>query len=306
MQINNEENNLIDNKQNDSKTSERVELGIEQEKSLEKNLVWIFASPRSGTTWLSNQLLRYQTLAMDEPYIGYHLASINFFQGNPKIHESHEKRNTYFFSKEYEDTWKFYLRKLILNRIYSQYRDLSHKIILKEPNGSHGADKIIHCLPSSKIILLMRDGRDVLDSMLDAMKKDGWSSHKRGYLREQNRIPRLKKLARQWKIRMKLLLDVYEKQPPDLRLKIKYEDLRSNTSDELQKIYEFIDVKISRDEIEKLVDKYKFENIPPDRRGSGKSKRFATPGKWEESFSEPEKKVLEELIGTFLKRLGYK
>jgi len=160
------------------KTSKHVELSIEQEKSLEKNLVWIFASPRSGTTWLSNQLLRYQTLAMDEPYIGYHLASINFFQGNPKIHESHAKRNAYFFSKEYEDIWKFYLRKLILNRIYSQYRDLSHKIILKEPNGSHGADKIIHCLPSSKIILLMRDGRDVLDSILDAMKKDGWSSPK--------------------------------------------------------------------------------------------------------------------------------
>jgi len=47
-----------------------------------------------------------------------------------------------------------------------------NKIIIKEPHGSLAADTISECLPNSKIIILLRDGRDVLDSEVDGFLKE--------------------------------------------------------------------------------------------------------------------------------------
>jgi len=52
---------------------------------------------------------------------------------------------------------------------------LSKNIIIKEPNGSFAADVIAECLPDSKIIVLIRDGRDVLDSRFDMHKPGSWA-----------------------------------------------------------------------------------------------------------------------------------
>ena len=99
-----------------------INLSPEQESILEKNLVWILASPRSGTTWLSVQLLSHGTHLFGEPLIGEHLASIRDLGGKPvrRIDDA-KNRPDYFFSEKYKNTWKFYLRKLILHRIYAQF-----------------------------------------------------------------------------------------------------------------------------------------------------------------------------------------
>ena len=47
-------------------------------------------------------------------------------------------------------------------------------MVIKEVNGSHGADLVMSLFPRSKMIFLVRDGRDVLDSLLDANKEGGW------------------------------------------------------------------------------------------------------------------------------------
>ena len=122
----------------------QYELTPEQEDILEKNLVWIFASPRSGTTWVAAELLSNYTHIMDEPYIGTHLAGpFNGIMGKDadssysrreKMVKQHRSRDDYFFSNRYKDSWKHFARKLILNRIYAQFQDLEKKIIIKEPN----------------------------------------------------------------------------------------------------------------------------------------------------------------------------
>jgi len=282
-------------------------LTTEQELIFEKNLVWVLSSPRSGTTWLVKELLRYQTFALDEPYLGLHLASLGAITGNHEMSEQHKNRPDYFFSKDYETTWKFYLRKLILNRIFSQFKDLSKKIIIKEPNGSEGSDNILHCLPSSKFILVLRDGRDVVDSLLDSRLPGGWNADKHYVLTvtQDTKNEFLRRFATHWKNRMKILLDAYEKHPKELRVKIRYEDLRKNTNVEVTKLYDFIGIKISAEKIEEYVENFRFENIPKEKRGAGKGQRFASPGMWKENFTEDEKKILEELMGDTLRSLGY-
>ena len=130
------------------------QLSKEEELLLETQMVWIFGTIRSGTTWLGGQLLNHHSLIYwHEPYIGDHLKTINDWPLNPH----------YFFAKNHKPNWLPILRKLLLARTFSQTNTLSMKIIVKEPNGSGGANILLECLPKSQLIFLLRDGRDVVD-----------------------------------------------------------------------------------------------------------------------------------------------
>ena len=282
------------------------ELSSDQENILEKNLVWIFASPRSGTSWLGNQLLTYNTLSMDEPYLGHHIAAMGVIQNRIKFTDYHQKRESYFFNDQFQDSWRYYLRKMILNRINSQFRNLEKKIIIKEPNGSFGCDKILFCLPTSKFLLVLRDGRDVVDSLLDAKKEGGWATKLDAKPVTENRRKEFIKMQSEiWKYRTELLLKTYENYDNTLKLKISYEDLRQNTQKNLEKIYEFVDVEIPESEIANRVDIYNFENLPKDEKGSGKVTRSASPGKWKMNFSDEEQEIMNNIMKETLTKCGY-
>ncbi len=40
-------------------------------------------------------------------------------------------------------------------------------------------------------------------------------------------------------------------------------------------------------------------------KGKGQFRRFATPGKWKENFTDEEKKTVENMIGDTLRKMGY-
>ena len=123
-------------------------LTNEQEDILEKKMIWIFGSVRSGTTWLGRDLLNHpSTIYWHEPYIGWHL---------DVIQEWHYGENRYFFSRNHMNNIIPTLRKLILARTFSQVKSLSLNIVIKEPNGSGAADIIMNCFPKSKLIFLLR------------------------------------------------------------------------------------------------------------------------------------------------------
>jgi len=288
------------------------ELSKEDELNLEKNIVWVFASTRSGTTWLGPQLLTYNTLIMDEPRINLHLGihASGMPIGVSEI-EVQEKRTDYFFCSEYKDTWNYFLRKLILNRIYSQFQELSKKIIIKEPTaGEIGNITITQCLPNSKIIWLVRDGRDVIDSQVDAVMH-GYSKGGRlegnvqNPLKPEQRLEFISGRSRLWIKIMEKIETSFGNHPNESKILVRYENLRKDTFRELKKIYDFLKIDINDDEIEKLVDKFKFENIPKEQTGPGKKTRIAKPGNWEKNFSNEEKILMNSIMEDTLKKLDY-
>lgn len=285
------------------------ELSFEEENLLEKNLVWIFASRRSGTTWLGRDLLSYKTKFMNEPLIGKVFDFTRESTKDPikRYIDVHRSDASYFFSDHYKETWKFYLRKLILNRIYSQFQDVTSKIIIKEPNGSMGSDVILECLPNSKIIVLLRDGRDVMDSNLYARQEGSWQVLQQNLkpILKNERLSFIKEKAEEWINLIQVLLRSYNSHSQELKMLIRYEDLRGNTLELLQKIYKFIEIDVDNEQLKEIVNKYKFENLPNSQKGEGKFIRSATPGKWKESFNDDEKKILEEIMNNTLKKLGY-
>ncbi len=298
---------LYDFQQNAS--SEVYDITEEEKIILEKNLIWIFASPRSGTTWLGTQLLSHETNIMDEPLLGYHLcALIRFPEEYRRYFDEYRNHSDYFFNSEHMQTWKYHLRNLILNRIYAQFKDVNRKLIIKEPNGSMAADIILQCLPNSKAIFLFRDGRDVLDSYVDAIKEGGWLTSAPSVKLTQSSEHNLKIISsysKRWSVTSELLLLAEARHLKKRGLIIKYEDLRENTYKLLKEIYRFIDIPIDDNELNRIIDLYSFEKIPESQKGRGKRTRAASSGMWKENFSRQEIDAMQQIMNSTLQKLGY-
>jgi hypothetical protein len=86
---------------------------------------------------------------------------------------------------------------------------------------------------------------------------------------------------------------------------VRYEDLRMDTFAELRKIYNFLHISISDDELKKIVDRYDFKNIPESEKGPGKFNRSATPGGWKKNFSKEEQELMNSIMGGTLTQMGY-
>ena len=283
------------------------ELSKEQESILEKNLVWIFASPRSGTTWLGTKLLSHKTFIMDEPKIGYHLRNLDALMNSEQNIPSLKKKNDYFFSSDFKGVWKSHIRKLILNRIYSQFRDITKNVVIKEPHGVQGSPIISESLPNSKIIILIRDGRDIVDSYLAGFSEGGWLAKRIGKpISPKERIPFIKRQSMIWVDVVKILVQVYNSHPKDSILLVKYENLKENTLEVLESIYTFLNIEISKNELNNLVNNFSYQNVPQELKGKGKAIRSASPGKWKENFNEEEKNAMENIMNEPLQKLGYK
>jgi len=285
-------------------------LSDDNESVFEKNLVWIFSDRRSGTTWLGEELLSYHTKFLDEPLIGVHLGKFNPVNENIKrTVDVQGDRQDYFFSKPHKQVWSFFLRKLILNRIYDQFHSLSEKIVIKEPSGSLAADILTECLPNSRIILLMRDPRDVIDSRIDEVSTGGWELElKKGVedvVVNELRISSIRNNANYWVGLMKILMKTFENHSKDLRYLLRYEDLLTNTEQELEKLYQFLGIDIDEKNLNAIIQKFSFKKVPQEEKGKGQFKRFASPGKWKENFNEREKDVLNDILKDMLQKVGY-
>jgi len=281
------------------------ELTALQEDELEKNLIWVFTMGRSGSSWLARELLSFNTYYINEPSLTNHLGAplggrIKYSM-KKRIIDHRKENGDYFFSEQFKHVWNYYLRKLVLNRIYVQIKDTTRKIIIKEASINDASDVISEILPNCKVIILYRDGRDVVDSQVNARLPGGWVPN---VLSEENKLNFIEKASWDWVFVTENLLKTANSRN-HIAYTIKYEDLLSNTFDEMKKIYKFLEIDISDDGLQKIVNKYSFENIPSELKGSGKFYRSASPGKWKENFIEEEQKLINEIMGTTLQKLGY-
>ena len=177
------------------------------DRAFESRLAWIFGSPRTGSTWLLRLLtfpLRLTTkrpsgsimprrasvqplaVPVDEPYLPSHLTPVtNGFAepGGPSflLKETRADDPNYFFADAFAECWRPEVRRLILVRLHAQAELAAREhslhdplVVIKEPNGSHGADFVMSILSRSRMIFQLRDGRDVIDSILHAQSGGGW------------------------------------------------------------------------------------------------------------------------------------
>jgi Sulfotransferase family len=267
--------------------------------------------------------LRPQAVVINEPYLPQHLIPLVPVRVDPTDLESRAALTLndtrggdphYFFSEQYAYAWRPPLRELILTRLAAQAERAEHDlqvdepvVIVKEPNGSHGAEFMMSLLPRARMIFMVRDGRDVIDSLMDGMKEGGWLAQP--YMRRmetaEDRLAFATTEARSWLERTKTVERAFEAHPPELRWKLRYEDLRADTLATLRPLVDWLGIQRSDAELEAAISENAFEAIPSPMKGSGKQRRAASPGLWRQHMSEDERQAMEDIMGPKLVELGY-
>lgn len=282
----------------------------------EGQLTWIFGSSRSGSTWLERMLSEFSELQpVDETGIGHHLGvwrpiplawatcddppDLSTFAavkaGNPD----------YFFSEEHRAGWEPLLRNFILDRLALQYD--GRRMVIKEPGGSQVADWIMSLLPGSRLIFLLRDGRDVVDSWLDAYSDGGWITDDGGFpVAEHGRIPFIRWQATVWRHRTLVTQRAYDAHAPDRRVLVRYEELLAEPERELGRVLETVGLRAAPDRLRTAAEKHAYANVPVSDRGAGKFVRAASPGSWRDRLSEEEQQALLEVLSDTCRAYGYR
>ena len=284
------------------------ELSAEEEDRVEKNIVWVLGTPLSGISMVSSNLLSHKTNMMDEPKIGKHLGTIiGALEKQVRRNIDHFRETPqYIFSKTYENTWLYYLRKLILNRIFAQFPDATEKItVIKEPTGTLVADIISKCLPNSKIIFLLRDGREAAYFELNSHTDSNDFIYKSGIelSEKEKRLEYLEKWSRHWVKRVEIMMKTFDLRNKELTYLEKYENIRKNTKGFTEKLYQFIGIDISQDDLNKIVKKYPFEKTTSSK--NDEKSNDIVPGKWKENMSEKEQSIMNGIMKEMLTITGY-
>ena len=293
-----------------------------QQRAVERSLVWLIGSPRTGSTWLLN-LLRVdpRVRVVDEPLIGAHLglsaaatlgvsATRASARDDWRALDHYADRDDYFFSKRYRSTWEAPLRELVLTRLGKQLTDLggrpgSDLLVVKEPHGSEAADLFGSLTPGSRLLVLVRDGRDVVDSLLDAVGEGSWASSL-ATVRDQpaERLLFLQDAAQAWVQRMTTATAALDAHAPDRGLLVRYEELLDDTPGELTRILRWLGSAPSS-AVAEHVERLSFAQVKDEDKGSGRFHRAATPGMWRHNLSEQEQSAVEAVMAPMLRRLSY-
>ncbi len=286
----------------------------------ENRLAWIFGSSRSGSTWLLKMLSDLQgVVPVDDPHLGHHLGvwrpiplAWAACEDPPRLStllEIKAEEPGYFFADRYRDAWWGPLRELICARFEAQAEesvgDLSaaELFVVKEP-GSHAAPLLADLFPTSKVIFLLRDGRDVVDSWLDAYRDGSWAIPGGAFpVAHEGRIPLIRWLSEVWAFRSRAVRKAFESRPPESRILIRYEDLRADTAVYLEQLCAMLD--LDRERLPEAVARHSFEGVPSAERGPRQAVRSARPGGWRENLSAAEQAAMENVLGEALAEFGY-
>jgi hypothetical protein len=245
---------------------------------------------------------------VNEPLIGGHLAVPaspvigESLPNDPTLGDLRGDNPSYFFAKSKASVWRPPLRRLLLARLADGSRRRQW-IVVKEPNGSLAAPVIMATVPQSRLLFLVRDGRDVVDSLLDGWSEGWLSSAFKAVAIDREQF--LHNAARRWVRLTEAVRTAYTAHSSSLRIRVRYEHLRVDPQKELRRVLDWLGRPAARDRISEVVERTAFEAVPETERGRGRFLRSATPGLWREHFSDEEQELLSSIMGPTLKKLGY-
>ena len=260
-----------------------------------ENIVWIFGAGRTGSSWLSAMMgeLKGHTVWF-EPWVG-----ALFDPDHLRLEE--RKGEQFILSPRYKSTWMRLIRSFVLDGADARFPEVGpdEYLVIKEPGGSVGASLLMEALPESRMILLVRDPRDVAASWTDAHKEGSWLSAGEG---PEEADKRARKAAKNYLRHVGTAKQAYEFHR-GRKVLVRYEELRADTFRTMKGIYSELEIPADEGELAKAVSKHAWENIPEEEKGSGKKFRKATPGGWREDLTPKQAKTVERITAPLLNEL---
>ena len=220
-------------------------------------------------------------------------------------------RANYFFSAKYADAWRPEVRRMMLVRFHrfleqaaERYDADNPRLLLKEVAGAHAAPLVMSLFPASKMVFLVRDGRDVVDSQTAANQPGGWLPVT-GWTTPDERIEFVRRRARTWVGDVTAIEKAFRAHPAERRKMVRYEDLLAAPAENVIELIDFLGVRRHERWLERAVEVNAFESVPAEQKGPTKFFRSATPGAWRNNMTEEETAILHDVMGNKLRELGY-
>ena len=270
-----------------------------------ENVVWIFCSNRSGSTWLSSMMGEVEGHEVwNEPLVGKLFGDLYYVGA-----AGHQKVKHYILGDYHKGSWLDSIQSFVLSEATARFPEVAGRgyLIIKEPNGSIGAPLLAEAMPASRLIFLVRDPRDVAASGLDAARKGSWqyeNAADRGWKREAlaDNQPDVwvRRRAQNYVRHAGKARDAYEahKGPKVL---IRYEELREDALGTMERLYSTLGIQVREEELARAVEKHAWENIPEKEKGQGKFYRRAKPGGWREDLTPAQVEIVEQVSAPLLK-----
>ena len=126
-----------------------------------ENIVWIFGNARTGSTWLAFMMEEFQGHTIwREPYVGELFGRLYYNWVGVKHFESKH----FILGVRQKKSWLSSVRSFVLSEANARFPEAVNGgyLIIKEPNGSVGAPLLMEALPESRMVLLVRDRRDIV------------------------------------------------------------------------------------------------------------------------------------------------
>jgi len=271
-------------------------------------LVWMFGTARTGSSWLSAIMGEIEGYSRwHEPLVGHLFGNLYYERAGHRGGDEH-----FILGDRYKELWLGAARKFVLDSAAARFPEVAGGgyLIIKEPQGSMGAPLLMEALPESRLILLVRDPRDVVASNLDAHQNGTWTAdlmrkggkEKPPSLAESRPDAFVKGQARRY-VRdvgnAKLAYDAHRGR----KVLVKYEDLRADTIGTMKRIYKALEMPVDGAELRQAVEKHSWENVPQAEKGEGKFHRKATPGGWMEDLTPRQVEIVEGVAGSLLREL---
>jgi Sulfotransferase domain len=281
----------------------RRSSGAEEERGVRpENIVWIFGTGRSGSTWLGSMMESLDGCAMwNEPLVGNLFGNFYYFRVGGRRLGRHS-----ILGEPYKETWLGPMRDLVLGGAAARFPEVVEGgyLIIKEPNGSIGSPLLMEALPESRMIFLIRDPRDVVASSMDARSEGSWLSERR----EDQR--RMSKPDRNPNAYARMRANSYVQQIENTRqayrdhggrkVLVRYEGLRADTMNTMRRIYSGLEIPVDESELARSVEKHSWENIPEEEKGEGRKRRKAKPGGWREDLTPKQVEIVEKITAPLL------
>ena len=288
----------------------------------EDRLVWIFGSSRSGSTWLLRMLSELDgAVAVDDPHLGHHLGvwrpiplAWAAADGPPDLttlNDVKRDKPSYFFNERYRDIWGPALRELIVARFDADARSalegavVRPLVFVKEP-GSHVADLLLSLFPRSRMIFLLREGRDVVDSWVAAHRHGAWAQDEGAFaVAPHGREALIRWQSSVWAYRTGVVQDAYRRHHPSRRVMVRYESMLRDPAREVGRVCESLALEVSSAQLEEIGRVHAYSSVPSDEKGADKAIRSAEPGSWRRHMSAAEQRAMYEELGERLVEVGY-
>ncbi len=218
------------------------------------DVVFIVGAGRSGTTWLQLMLGAHPLVAtgQESQLFNNYLRTL-YEQWNRELQypETDKLRKHGITSFIDESRFVELIRSFAISIFDNVLTAKPGATIFleKSPNNSFNIDLIFKCFPDARFIHMIRDGRDVVTSMLAAKSSWGrqWAPDY-GFDAASEWVQAVSESQR-----LQHMSDRY--------IEVRYEDLLASGVRELGRLYDFLDLNCSESEISEVYNRFAFDKL---------------------------------------------